>query len=102
MIIEYYTHRPSLSRVRSVKVGQHVIGVRLLEVTITSQEELNELLTETGIKWAKKNLNFAPKHITDVTEGKPDDWLDVLDAIPNIYDCGYNCDCATAIDCKRR
>ena len=80
MIIEYYTHRPELSKIRTIQVGNHCIGIRMLEVVITNQEELDQLLTEKGITWAKKNLRFPPTKVVEpsVTEGKPEDWVDVV------------------------
>lgn len=99
MIIEYYTHKPELSKIRTIQIGHKVVGVRVLEVTITSQEELNQLLSDNGVQWARKHLRFPPKKIVlpEVTEGSPEDWTDVVDNIPSYFDCGYNCGCATQI-----
>lgn len=37
-----------------------------------------------------------------VSNGTQEDWEDVVDPTPSYFDCGYNCDCATAMDCLRK
>lgn len=81
MIIEYYTHKPELSKIRSIQIGSKVVGLRVLEVTITSQDELNQLLSEEGVAWAKRNLRFPSKKVVrpEVTENGSNwgsDWVD--------------------------
>ena len=80
MIIEYYTHKPELSKIRTIQIGHKIVGLRVLEVTITNQEELTQLLSEEGVKWAHKHLRFPPKKmfVPEVTQGKPEDWEDVI------------------------
>ena len=79
MIIEYYTHKPELSKIRTIQIGHKIVGLRVLEVTITSREELDQLLSEQGVAWAKKHLQFPSKKVAlpEVTQGKPEDWTDV-------------------------
>ena len=58
MIINYYTHKPEESKTKHVYVGSKLVGIRLLSVTLETQEELNLLLTEKGIEWARRNMRF--------------------------------------------
>ena len=59
MRITYYTHRPEDYKTKELKIGSHVVGLRLLNLEISSNKELEELLTEEGVKWAKRNLRFS-------------------------------------------
>lgn len=59
MKITYYTHKPEQSKTKELKIGSHVVGLRLLALEINSNKELEELLTEDGVKWAKRNLRFG-------------------------------------------
>lgn len=59
MKITYYTHRPEDYKTKELRIGTHVIGLRLLNLEISSNKELEEFLSEEGIKWAKRNLRFT-------------------------------------------
>ncbi len=47
---------------RKVEVGSKLVGLRLLEVTFESREELRKLLSEEGKGWAQRNLLPAMKY----------------------------------------
>ncbi len=59
MMITYYTHSPQEYKCRHVQIGSKLVGLRLLSLSIDNEVELNTLLSEKGIKWAKKHLNFS-------------------------------------------
>lgn len=71
MKIKYFTHKPEEAKERHVRFGQCIVGVRLLELTLESNEELYELFTEKGSSWAKKHLRF--KMTTPETTQSDDD-----------------------------
>lgn len=58
MIITYYTHRPEENKTRRVQVGSKLVGIRLLTATIESQKELDELFSDKGVEWARRNMRF--------------------------------------------
>ena len=59
MRITYYTHSPVEYKSRHIQIGSKLIGLRLLEFSIDNEAELHTLLSEEGIKWAKKHLRFS-------------------------------------------
>ncbi len=59
MKITYYTHKPENFKTKELKIGSHIIGLRLLALEINSNKELEEFLSEEGVKWAKRNLRFG-------------------------------------------
>lgn len=58
MKITYYTHKPEENKTRRIQVGSKLIGIRLLTATIESQKELDELFSDNGVKWARRNMRF--------------------------------------------
>ena len=46
MKITYYTHKPEEHKSRNISIGQKVVGVRLLSLEITNQQELHQLLKQ--------------------------------------------------------
>ena len=62
MKITYYTHKPEDCKSRKVVIGQKLVGIRLLSFEIESSQELEELLSEQGVKWAKQHLRFGYIH----------------------------------------
>ncbi len=58
MKIKYFTHKPEEAKERHIHFGQRIVGLRLLELTLESNEEFHELFTEKGSSWAKKHLRF--------------------------------------------
>ncbi len=83
MKIQYFTHNPLNPKERNITFGQKVIGVRLLKLEISSQEDLDLLLSKEGSEWAKKHLRFSgvkytsDKLLTLPTESNwGSDWVD--------------------------
>lgn len=83
MIITYYTHKPEENKTRRIQVGNKLVGIRLLTVTIESQKELDELFSDKGIKWARRNMRFkleptlpSPAMAEAVESKWGSDWVD--------------------------
>ena len=59
MRITYYTHKPEEYKSRHITIGSKLVGLRVLEFSIDNAEELDLLLSEEGVKWAKKHIIFS-------------------------------------------
>jgi hypothetical protein len=55
-----YSNREGETITRVIPIGQKLVGLRLNSVVIESHEEFQALLSEKGLQWAKRNLNFRP------------------------------------------
>ena len=47
---------------RKVEIGSKLVGLRLLEVTFESREEIRKLLSEEAKGWVERNLLPAMKY----------------------------------------
>jgi hypothetical protein len=43
---------------RDIQPGTKLVGLRLLELTFESRDELEKCLTEEGIRWLKHAISF--------------------------------------------
>lgn len=55
-----YSNRANETITRDVAIGQKLVGIRVETVLIQTHEEMQTLLSERGLEWAKRNLIFRP------------------------------------------
>ena len=57
MKIKYRTHQGQFIT-QDIKIGQKLVGIRVIEFIIESWEESKALMLEKNIEWFKHNINF--------------------------------------------
>lgn len=72
-----YSNRQNEQIIRTISIGQKLVGIRLDSVLIESYDEMKILLTDYGLRWAKHNLNFRPPIFVEPKESNwGSDWVD--------------------------
>lgn len=72
-----YSNRQNEHITRTIAIGTKLVGIRLENVLIESYDEMQVLLSEQGVKWAKRNLNFRlPPFVQPKESNWGSDWVD--------------------------
>lgn len=72
-----YCNRAGEVVTRTIQPGNKLVGLRLIEFTIESYDEQQQLLSSRGLDWFRQNVHFTKGSISDGKESNwGSDWVD--------------------------